>query len=266
MHSNVTIKNEQYGLRIRLDEREPWESLLDEIREKFRASAAFFEDAALTLTFAGRRLTEEEEDEVIRIIEEETRIRVICVFSEDPLRCEPFLRAREFAYQQCMETLEKQMKQALEETQPIRLQEEMNRSEKASDDNAGAASSQGAASNNKYQLLLRSLHSGEIYKTQRTVIVIGNVEEGAALTTLRDAIVLGSIRGVVRAGEEGKGRHFVASSDLRPKKLSIDGVVYRTKAKLFSKPVPGIAAVKDNEIHMVAFDQDMEALFRSDGT
>ena len=87
MHSNVTIKNEQYGLRIRLDEREPWESLLDEIREKFRASAAFFEDAALTLTFAGRRLTEEEEDEVIRIIEEETRIRVICVFSEDPLRC-----------------------------------------------------------------------------------------------------------------------------------------------------------------------------------
>ena len=155
---------------------------------------------------------------------------------------------------------------ALEETQPIRLQEEMNRSEKASDDNAGAASSQGAASNNKYQLLLRSLHSGEIYKTQRTVIVIGNVEEGAALTTLRDAIVLGSIRGVVRAGEEGKGRHFVASSDLRPKKLSIDGVVYRTKAKLFSKPVPGIAAVKDNEIRMVAFDQDMEALFRSDET
>ena len=266
MHSNVTIKNEQYGLRIRLDEREPWESLLDEIREKFRASAAFFEDAALTLTFAGRRLTEEEEDEVIRIIEEETRIRVICVFSEDPLRCEPFLRAREFAYQQCMETLEKQMKQTLEETQPIRLQEEMNRSEKASDDNAGAASSQGAASNNKYQLLLRSLHSGEIYKTQRTVIVIGNVEEGAALTTLRDAIVLGSIRGVVRAGEEGKGRHFVASSDLRPNKLSIDGVVYRTKAKLFSKPVPGIAAVKDNEIRMVAFDQDMEALFRSDET
>ena len=62
MHSNVTIKNEQYGLRIRLDEREPWESLLDEIREKFRASAAFFEEAALTLTFAGRRLTEEEED------------------------------------------------------------------------------------------------------------------------------------------------------------------------------------------------------------
>ena len=105
MHSNVTIKNEQYGLRIRLDEKEPWESLLDEIREKFRASAAFFEDAALTLTFAGRRLTEEEEDEVIRIIEEETRIRVICVFSEDPLRCEPFLPAREFAYQQCMETL-----------------------------------------------------------------------------------------------------------------------------------------------------------------
>ena len=165
-----------------------------------------------------------------------------------------------------METLEKQMKQALEETQPIRLQEEMKRSEKASDDNAGAASTQGAASNNKYQLLLRSLHSGEIYKTQRTVIVIGNVEEGAALTTLRDAIVLGSIRGVVRAGEEGKGRHFVASSDLRPKKLSIDGVVYRAKAKLFSKPVPGIAAVKDNEIHMVAFDQDMEALFRSDET
>ena len=259
MKSAVLIKNEKYGLRIRLDEAESWEALLEEVREKFRESANFFEDAALTLTFAGRHLSEEEEDTVIGIIEQETRIRIVCVFSEDPARCEPFLRARNFAYEQCMQTLQARMAAVMDETQPIRLQEE---APSESNQPPGGAVSSATASNNKYQILLRSLHEGDIYKTDRTVIVIGHVEEGAALTTLRDAIVLGSVRGVVRAGEEGRGRHFVASSDLRPKKLSIDGVVWRGKTKRFSKAFPAIAAVRDQEICIVPFDQDMEALFR----
>lgn len=262
MKSTVTIKHEQYGLRIRLDENEPWESLLEEVRQKFRASANFFEDASLTLTFAGRHLSEEEEDAVIAVIEEETRIRIVCVFSEDPSRCEPFIRARDLVYAQCMQQLEAKQKEeaALDETQPIRLQKEA-LSEYAAGYAEGAAEFSTAA-NNKYQILLRSLHAGEIYKTERTVIVIGNVEEGAALTTLRDAIILGSVRGVVRAGEEGKGPHFVAASDLRPRKLLIDGVMYRKKARLFSKPFSGLAAVRDHEICIVPFDGDMESLFR----
>ena len=259
MKSSVLIKNEKYGLRIRLDETESWESLLEDIREKFRESANFFEDAALTLTFAGRRLSEEEEDTVIGIIEQETRIRIVCVFSEDPARCEPFLRARNFVYEQCMQSLQARMAEVTDETQPIRLQKET-QPESGTPQRGDASSA--TASNNKYQILLRSLHEGDIYKTERTVIVIGNVEEGAALTTLRDAIVLGSVRGVVRAGEEGRGRHFVASSDLRPKKLSIDGVVWRGRTKRFSKALPAIAAVREQEICIVPFDQDMEALFR----
>ncbi len=260
MKSAVLIKNEKYGLRIRLDETQSWAALLEEVREKFRESANFFEDAALTLTFAGRRLSEEEEDAVIDIIEQETRIRIVCVFSEDPARCEPFLRARNFAYEQCMQALQARMTQVTDETQPIRLQRQT--PQEGESPQGRAASSAATASNNKYQILLRSLHEGDIYKTERTVIVIGNVEEGAALTTLRDAIVLGSVRGVVRAGEEGRGRHFVASSDLRPKKLSIDGVVWRGRTKRFSKALPAIAAVKEQEICIVPFDQDMEALFR----
>ena len=263
MRSTVTIKHEQYGLRIRLDEKEPWDALLSEIRQKFRASANFFEDAALTLTFTGRHLSEEEEDEVIAIIEEETRIRIVCVFSEDPQRCEPFLRARDLVYAQCMQRIEeaKAHQAVTDETQPIRLHKSQ-LSGYAEGFAEGAAEVVSTASNNKYQMLLRSLHAGEIYKTDRTVIVIGNIEEGAALTTSRDAIILGSIRGVVRAGEEGKGQHFVASSGFRPRKLSIDGVVSRTQQRLFSRPIGGLAAVKDHEICIVPFDQDMESLFR----
>lgn len=248
MRNSVIIKNEQYGLRIVLNVEESWEQLLKDVREKFASSAGFFEDASLTLTFAGRKLTEKEEDQIIEIINEETRINILCVFVEDPERQGIFVRAaNRFADEQ---EKKKKIKETLEEEENLQ-------------DTTMELWGKKKKSGGRYQMVLRSLHEGEIYKTQQTVIVIGNVEEGAALTTERDAIILGSARGVIRAGGDdlSSGRHFVASSDLRPKKISIDGVSMRTKAKLFSRTLPAIAAVKDGSICVVPFDGNMEELF-----
>ena len=253
MKNSVIIKHEQYGIRIRLDEEEDWELLLQEVREKFSSSANFFESAALTLTFDGRSLTEEEEDAVIDIIEEVTEIRILCVFVEDPKRRELFLRVGEAAAEYLVQQRDAaQAKLSAEPSQP------------ADEDQAEVEQEAAESAGNRYQILTHSLHGGEIFRSPKTVIVLGNVEEGAALTTDRDAIVLGSVRGVIRAGEEHvEGRsYFVAASDLRPKKLSIDGIVLRAKSRLFSRAYPAVAAVKGEEVCMVPFDGDVEALLR----
>ena len=242
MNNACIIKHENYGLRILLDANEAWEELLSDVREKFSASAVFFGDAALTLTFAGRKLTEEEEDAVVCIIAETTRIRILCVFVEDPERNSVFVRAANLASELPAASSAGQQNSAVP-PELLQLEEVP------------------AADGERYQMLLRSLHDGEIYKTPRTVIVVGNIEEGAALTTARDAVVLGSVRGVVRAGDDGSsGRHFVVSSDLRPKKLTIDGVTMRSRSRIFSKASPAMAAVKDGEIVFVPFDGNMEEL------
>lgn len=269
MNNAVIIKHEKYGLRIRLDGQEPWEELLADVRDKFTASAGFFSDALLSLTFVGRRLKEEEEDEIIRIITEVTSIRILCVFSEDAERNEVFLRASEAAADYIAGRVHLPGEENLAEpcTAPTT-------GDAVSEDAAAAADPAGIPDpgtqeeegRGRCQILTRSLHEGDIVRTHKTVIVLGNVEEGAALTTDRDAIVLGSVRGVVRAGEEHvqERRNFVASSDLRPKKLSIGGVVLRTKSRPFSRPLPAVAAVKDGAVTIVPFDGDVEALLRPD--
>ena len=260
MKNSVIIKHEQYGLRIRLDEKEEWNLLLEEVREKFTASANFFENAALTLTFDGRTLTEEEEDAVIDIIEEVTDIRILCVFVEDPQRRDLFLRVGEAA----AEYLVRQREAARED--PYSSGAAGVRQEPPKEHEEEERESTDAAVDSRYQILTHSLHSGDIVRSQKTVIVLGSIEEGAALTTDRDAIVLGSVRGVIRAGEEHReGRsYFVAASDLRPKKLSIDGIVLRSKKGRFSRSFPAVAAVKGMEVCVVPFDGDVEALLRPD--
>ena len=253
MKNAVLIKHEQNGLRIRLDEKADWDSLLEEVRAKFTSAARFFEDAALPLTFDGRKLSEEEENEVIDIIEEVTDIRIVCVFTRDPERGELYLRVGEAA----ADYLVQQRAARLPQTPPppaicAKAQEEVREEESS------------GADGERYQILTHSLRSGEVYRTPKTVIVLGSVEDGAALTTGRDAIILGSARGAVRAGEEhleGKS-YFVAASDLRPKKLSICGCVLRTKSRLFTKSYPAVASVKEGVVVTVPFDGDVEALLR----
>ena len=242
MNNSCIIKHEKYGLRILLDPDREWDELLSDVEEKFRAAAGFFGNAELTLTFAGRTMTEEEEDAVVRIIAGATKICILCVFVEDPARNGIFLRAANLASDR-KSSVSEPKSQAASPLDLLQMEEAP------------------VAAGERYQMLLRSLRDGEIYKTPRTVIVVGNVEEGAALTSARDIIVLGSVRGVVRAGDGGEnGRHFVVSSDLRPKKLTIDGVSLRARSRLFSKAAPAMAAVKNGEIVFVPFDGNMEEL------
>lgn len=259
MRNGVVIKHEQYGLRIRLDEEMPWDALLQEVREKFTASSRFFENAVLTLTFDGRILSEEEENALIDIIEEVTDIRILCVFTEDAERGNLFIRVGEAAADYLIRQREERMAQ---EKTDVPLPAEDPAEDIASvqkPETSGAA-----ASGERYQILARTLHSGEIFRTPKTVIVLGDVEEGAALTTAKDAIILGSARGVIRAGEEHlPGRsYFVAASDLRPKKLSVDGRVMRTRSRWFGRPFPAVAAVQGDSVTAVPFDGDVEGLLR----
>lgn len=81
-----------------LDRELPFQELLKEIEEKFKASAKFFQNAQMALAFEGRVLSKEEQLEVIRVIQENSTVEILCVIEQDVLK-------------------ESYMKQALEERQ-----------------------------------------------------------------------------------------------------------------------------------------------------
>ena len=64
MSQSVTIKSNKYGINLVLDPEIGFDELLKDVVEKFKASSTFFKNAKLALSFEGRKLSEEEEQQI----------------------------------------------------------------------------------------------------------------------------------------------------------------------------------------------------------
>jgi len=91
----VVIKSNKYGITLFLDKDMEFQELLDHIAEKFKASARFFENAQMALAFEGRTLSREEQMEVVRVIQENSTLEILCVLEQDALKESYMKRALE---------------------------------------------------------------------------------------------------------------------------------------------------------------------------
>ena len=97
----VVIKSNKYGITLFLDKELPFKELLTEVGEKFKASSKFFHNAQMALAFEGRTLSKEEQIEIIRVIQENSTLEILCIIEKDILT-------------------ESYMKQVVEERQQVR--------------------------------------------------------------------------------------------------------------------------------------------------
>ncbi len=93
MNNPVIIKGNKYGIVVVLDAEMEFEELKEKIAEKFRDSSKFFEKAQMAISFEGRKLTNEEQRDILNIIAEETDLHVVCVIENDPQKEEVFKKA-----------------------------------------------------------------------------------------------------------------------------------------------------------------------------
>ena len=94
----VVIKSFRHGFEVILDQRADLEDIKEELARKFGENRAFFGEARRAVSFTGRRLLEEEEDELLEVIAENSDITVSCIIESDEERDEIYLRAmKEFA-------------------------------------------------------------------------------------------------------------------------------------------------------------------------
>lgn len=87
----VVIKSNKYGITLFLDAQMNFSELQKEVAEKFKASSDFFKNAQMALAFEGRTLSQEEQLEVIRTIQENTSLEILCVLEQDKLK-ESYMR------------------------------------------------------------------------------------------------------------------------------------------------------------------------------
>lgn len=94
MNSNsVVIKAHNGGIVIVLDAVMDFDELKEKIAAKFRESAHFFNNAHMAISFEGRKLTNEEQIEVLNIISDNSDLNVVCILENDPVKDAKFQKS-----------------------------------------------------------------------------------------------------------------------------------------------------------------------------
>lgn len=221
MKQAVILKSFPNGINVIMDEELPFEALLEEIGERFRDSAGFFKSAKIALSLEGRILTEEEENEIVRVIQENSEVTVLCVVKKQGELQEYFART---------------------------LQQVERRISESEDDG---------------QIYRGTLQDGQILETENTIILLGDVEEGAMVVSKKNVIVFGNLLGEVFAGTEEAEGHFVAALSMAPKRIKIGSMRCDEKArkeKWWSRQKNAsakIAYIKDKKVVIEPITKEM---------
>lgn len=86
MQQSVVLKSNKYGINLILNEKMDFEELIQCVIEKFKESEGFFKNAKMAISFEGRKLTQEEEFQIVQAITENSSVHIICILDNDQLK------------------------------------------------------------------------------------------------------------------------------------------------------------------------------------
>lgn len=229
MKNPVVIKSNRYGIVVILDGEMPYDELLKAVEEKFKEAGNFFKDAQMAVAFEGRVLSVQEEEQLVDVISQNSKLDIACIIDQNPEREQLF-----------KETIEEKMAQVVPQT---------------SDDGG--------------QFYRGTLRSGQSLEAENSIIILGDVNPGASVYAAGNVIILGSLKGIVYAGGNGDESCFVVALDMDPMQIRIADVIARCsdetvrntkRYKRKSKSAvmqPQIAFVENHNIYIESITKDI---------
>ena len=181
MSQSVTIKSNKYGINLVLDPEIGFDELLKDVVETFNASSTFFKNAKLALSFEGRKLSDEEEQQILSAIESNTSIEILCIV-ENGTRQEAVMKEQVEAF---YDAVQQQYENA-------------------------------AAGNGPEQFYRGTLRSGQVISSESSVTIIGDVNPGAKIISQGNIVILGALKGNAQAGCMGDRNCFIFALDMQP--------------------------------------------------
>ena len=107
-------------------------------------------------------------------------------------------------------------------------------------------------SENDGQFYRGTLRNGQLLETEKSIVIIGDVNPGASVISQKDIIILGGLYGEAYAGGNGEEGHFVVALEMAPQKLKVGDFKYTPAEKsrwaIRPKIQPKIASVKNGRV------------------
>lgn len=183
MDNSVVIKGVSNRIAVILSDSIPFGELKERIAAKFRECSDFLGNCRMAVSFEGRNLSNEELIEVLQIINDNSKLDVICVVD-----------TRDGADREAEELV----KEKLLEMSMI-----------------GG------------RFYYGNLRSGQELEMQSSVVILGDVNPGAVVSSGGNILVLGALKGSAFAGKNGNRNAFVYAAEFNPVQVGIDDVLCR---------------------------------------
>jgi len=102
--NSVIIKGLNHGIIVVLDSDIDYELLKENVSKKFKSSSKFLGNAQVALSFEGRKLTDEQQIELLNIISENSDLKIVCLIADDPERDKIFQQKLEHQFTESTKT------------------------------------------------------------------------------------------------------------------------------------------------------------------
>lgn len=185
----VVMKSGKNYLTLVLDSELPFAELLQEIVTKFLESERFFGKEPIAIKFEGRKLSETETLQIMDAIDCYTKVRIAAIIENDKL----MEYAADVAIMHSLYPEEVELDQIAEEA--------------------------------VCTFIPRDVKAGEQISSLNTVVVFGNVEQGASVSSTEHVIVLGALLGQAAAGVEGDTNSKILALQFAPEDYRIADVI-----------------------------------------
>ncbi len=249
MKNTVIIKGNKYGITIVLDKEVEFSQLTKDLSIKLDNAEDFFDsDKQLAVSFEGRTLSNEEMDELLEVIRNNSKLNIQYVMEQNNE-----LEVTFFDIIQTAKMLDEEEQELENNTNhnstDIVLEDSFGED---IDDNLFDFKSRDNCIGNDGLFYRGTLRSGQSLEVKDSIIVIGDVNPGANVIAGGNIVVIGSLKGSVVAGANGNQNAFVMALSMTPIQIQIADVVARCSD---SKKIPKskkndamIATIIDNEI------------------
>jgi len=223
--SNVYFKATKENVYVILNDTADFDEIKESLSLKASRSRRFFGAGDAFIIFKGRRLSYEEEAQLVKIIEEKTDLRV---FVEDEKNsAQEFIPSEHSAFDPSLHC-------AITLSFP---------KEDDSENPKGSVFHKG------------SLRSGMSIKSKGSVVVIGDVNPGGEIIAGGNIVVLGTLKGLAHAGAYGDKNTFVAALSLQPVQLRIANMITTVAEELdkqgkAASTTPSYAYVTEDHIYI----------------
>lgn len=99
-------------------------------------------------------------------------------------------------------------------------------------------------------IVRQTLHSGQAFRSQKGVILLGDMNAGAEIVSDHDVVILGTLRGTVHAGASGNRKALVFALRMQPTQLRIAELITQPpqEDKRSTRSEPEVAFIEEGSI------------------